>query len=62
VLTSPDQMEDAMDSKIDTTVSRTPRAPVVVYRRRWAAALVMMVAALMDLIATHTAKAKGVLA
>jgi len=39
-----------MDSKIDTTVSRTPRAPVVVYRRRWAAALVMMVAALMDLI------------
>ena len=32
------------------TVTRTPQAPATVYRRRWAAAIVMMIAALMDLI------------
>ena len=32
------------------TITRTPQAPAAAYPRRWAAAIVMMIAALMDLI------------
>ena len=32
------------------TVTRPPQAPTAAYPRRWAAAIVMMIAALMDLI------------
>src|SRR5215831_17707312 len=42
-------MEDTMDYRTGT-VTKAPQARAVVYPRRWAAAVVMMVAALMDLI------------